>query len=81
MSTGWLRNPILRMALIASGLALALSGCHLHHGYLGGSFGYYGGGYHGGHYRGHHYKRHGYHRHHRYRRGGWRGHGGWRGRY
>ncbi len=71
-------RPFLRMALIAGGLTLALSGCHLHHGYVHGGYGYHGGGYQGGghhgggrHYRGHHHKRHGHH--HRHGRGGWRG--------
>ncbi|MDH3658478.1 MAG: hypothetical protein OEU92_00390 [Alphaproteobacteria bacterium] len=75
MFTAWLRHPFLRIALIAGGLAFALSGCHLHHGYVGGGYAYHGGGggHHGGHYRGHHKKRHGHHRRH--------GHGGWRGRY
>lgn len=72
MSTAWLRHPFLRIALIVIGLTLALSGCHLHHGYVQGGYGYSGGGHHGGHYRGHHHKRHGHHH---------RGHGGWRGRY
>ena len=67
-----LQRPFLRFSLMAGGLVLALSGCHFHHGYVGGSFGYHGGGYHGGHYRGHHHhKRYGHHR--RHSRSGWRG--------
>ena len=76
MPKAWIWHPMLRLTLIAGGLAVVLSGCHLHHGYWRGGFGYQGGGYHGGsHYRGQHgYKRHGHHR-----RG--RHHGGRRGRY
>ncbi len=73
MSTAWFKNPLLRMMLIVGSLTFALSGCHYHHGYLGGGFGYHGGGHYGGYKRGYHHKRHGFHRRHR--------HGGWRGRY
>ena len=73
MPTAWFRPSLLRVVLVAGGLAFALSGCHYHHGYLHGGYGYHGGGHYGGYKRGHHYKRHGHYRRHR--------HGGWRGRY
>jgi len=73
MSKAWFWHPMLRMMLIVGGLAFALSGCHLHHGYFGGGYSYHGGSSYGGYKRGHHYKRRGHHRRHR--------HGGWRGRY
>ncbi|MGI9506490.1 MAG: hypothetical protein ACR2RE_25895 [Geminicoccaceae bacterium] len=73
MSTAWFKNPLLRMMLIVGGLTFAFSGCHYHHGYFKGGYGYHGGGHHGGYKRGYHHKRHGFHRRHR--------HGGWRGRY
>ena len=73
MSTAWFKNPLLRMMLIVGGLNFALSGCHYHHGYFKGGYGYHGGGHHGGYKRGYRHKRHGFHRRHR--------HGGWRGRY
>ncbi|MEL6964574.1 MAG: hypothetical protein AAFO01_17610 [Pseudomonadota bacterium] len=75
-----LSRPMLRSLLIVGGLAVVLSGCHYHHGYFRGGFGYHGPHYGGGYSRGYGYKRHGYHhRRHSYhrhgpRRGGWRGH-------
>ena len=44
----WPGRPFLRMALIAGGLMLVLSGCHLHHGYVHGGYSYYDGGGHRG---------------------------------
>lgn len=72
MPGSWLRRPFLRMALIAGGLTLALSGCHLHPGHVGIGIGYYSGHHHGHHYRKRHHHHHRHHGHHR--RGGWRGH-------
>jgi hypothetical protein len=66
----WLHRPWPRLALIAGGLMLALSGCHLHHGDLHGAYGYHGAGPGAGYERGHHHGRYGHHRH-----------GGWHGRY
>jgi hypothetical protein len=81
MTKTWQPRPFLRTLLIATGLTLALSSCHYHHGYFKGGFGYHGGHYGGGYSRGHGYKRHGYYKRHRgYHRHG-RRHGGWRGRY